>query len=271
MWMINIFVVLLAAMGLVLFVLAPSFGCRRANSWRSTPFAHRGLHGEGVSENSIAAFDRACMHGFGIELDVQLSADGRVVVFHDDDLKRMTGDTRRVDEVSYDELAQLHLPDGSSIPLFEDVLCCVNGRTPLLVELKNGKRNDELCQKTLKLLREYTGAYVVESFNPLIVRWFRRHAPEIIRGQLVTDQEGYLPAFSGFRAWLLSNLALNMLARPDFVAYDGSVKDFKAVKIQRRIFKTPLAAWTIKNPERCRKLVQRGEMPIFEGFLPERK
>jgi len=80
-----------------------------------------------------------------------------------------------------------------------------------------------------------------------------------------------MPAFSGFTAWLLSNLALNMLARPDFIAYDGSVKDFKAVKIQRRIFKTPLAVWTIKNPERYQKLILRGEMPIFEGFLPERR
>lgn len=95
----KIALILMALTALGLFFVAPSPGRRRANAWRKTAFAHRGLHGAGASENSLEAFEAACQAGFGVELDVQLSRDGVAVVFHDDTLFRMTGDARRVDEV----------------------------------------------------------------------------------------------------------------------------------------------------------------------------
>lgn len=251
-----------------IFIFAPSKRYGKMAAWRGTAFAHRGLHNESISENSLMAFERACAHGFGIELDVQLSKDGSVVVFHDDDLLRMTGDSRRVDAVDYSELKSMQLPDGSNIPLFEDVLRLVGGRVPLLVELKNGKRNAELCRKTQALLRAYKGRYIVESFNPMIVRWFRRHDRGVLRGQLVTDMKGYMPQFGKSTAWLLASLALNFLARPDFVAYDADC-DFAAPKLQRILFKTSMACWTIKSAERFYQAKEMGEMPIFEGFLPD--
>jgi len=255
---------------LALFMTAPSPSRRRADSWRGTRFAHRGLHGSGVSENTIRAFALACEQGCGIELDVQLSADGRVVVFHDDDLKRMTGDARRVDAASFDELRALALPDGSNIPSFDEVLRCVNGRVPLLVELKNGRRNDGLCAKVLEMLRAYEGPYIVESFNPLILRWFRKNAPEIIRGQLVSCMGSYMPRFNPAVAFLLSGLFLNFLARPDFVAYDVNAKGFVSPWLQRAIFRTPMASWTVTDPALYKKSLKNNEMPIFEGFLPEK-
>lgn len=254
---------------LVLFLIAPSGKRGRAEKWKGKVFAHRGLHGGSVCENTLPAFEKACAAGFGSELDVQLSADGEVVVFHDDTLERLTGDGHRVDEVKLSELKGMELPGGGKIPTFSETLQTVKGRTPLLVELKNGKRNNELCEKTLKKLREYEGEYIIESFNPLILMWFRRHAPEIIRGQLVCPKSGYHPKFKNSVAFVLSNLCLNFLGRPDFVAYDGNAEKFISPMIQRKLFKTPMAVWTIKDPERYREALDMGEMPIFEGFLPE--
>ena len=253
---------------LAVFLLAPSANKGRAEAWRGTMFAHRGLHDERSAENSIEAFDRACRAGFGIELDVQLSKDGQVVGFHDDDLRRMTGDPRRVDAVNLAELKALSLQGKGTIPTFEEVLTCVDGRAPLLVEIKNGRRNGELCEKTLRLLRSYEGEYVVESFSPLILRWLKKNAPEVIRGQLVGSKVSYLAVMGAALACVLSKLLLNFLARPDFVAYDVNAPHFSAPKVQRRLFHTPMAAWTVRDPEILQSCLDRGEMPIFEGFVP---
>ena len=140
-------------------------------------FAYRGLHSEdqSVPENSRKAFSLAVEAGYGMELDVQLSRDGQVVVFHDDTLDRACGVAARVDELDLAELQKLPLfGTDERIPLFADVLALVAGRTPLIVELKNGPRNDELCKKTYALLRTYQGHYCIESFNPLIVAWLDR-------------------------------------------------------------------------------------------------
>lgn len=263
-------IVLIVLIALFLFLISPSPKHRRADKWKGTLFAHRGLHGDGLTENTLEAFERACVHGCGIELDVQLSKDGAVVVFHDDTLERLTGDKRRVDQVDFDELRSLTLIGGGRIPSFEEVLRRVNGRVPLLVELKNGKRNDELCAKTAALLKNYKGAYVMESFNPLILKWWRKNEPSIIRGQLVGAKVSYLATMGPVVAFLLSRLLLNFLARPDFVAYDVNAVKFNAPKVQRALFHTPLAAWTVRDAGLCHECLERGEMPIFEGFIPEK-
>ncbi len=260
-------ILLLILLALILFILAPSPKHHRADAWRGVPFAHRGLHDEARMENSLEAFDAACRHNFGIELDVQLSKDGAVVVFHDDTLTRMTGDPRRVDQVPLAELQSLSLRGQSKIPTFQETLACVSGRVPLLVEIKNGKRNRELCEKTLALLASYDGQYIVESFNPLILRWLKKHAPQIIRGQLVGASAAYLASFGPVGAFFLSTLSLNFLARPDFVAYDVSA-DFSAPRIQRAFFHTPLAAWTVRDETTYQSCIERNESPIFEGFIP---
>jgi len=261
-----ILITILVLLALALFILAPSVHKKRAEEWRGVPFAHRGLHDALNMENSLEAFERACQHNFGIELDVQLSRDGHVVVFHDDTLLRMTGDSRRVDEVDLAELQTLALHGRSRIPTFEEVLALVNGRVPLLVEIKNGKRNRLLCEKTMAHLRAYSGRYIVESFNPLILRWLRKNAPEVIRGQLVSSRVAYISAHMGvFQSIVLSTLALNFLARPDFVAYDVSAPHFAAPKLQRALFHTPLAAWTVRDEATYRSCLSRNESPIFEA------
>ena len=161
---------LLALFLLYVFLTAP------ARRGRALPlarlYAHRGLHGNGASENSLTAFERACEAGVGIELDVRLSADGEAVVFHDATPERLCGRRERVDALTLAQLRALSLPDGSRIPTLEEALACVSGRVPLLVEVKNGRGLTRLCAQTLTQLRSYSGPWAVESFDPRAVRYF---------------------------------------------------------------------------------------------------
>ncbi len=196
---------------------------RQRAVFRGVNFAHRGLHqpDRSVPENSLPAFREAAREGYGIELDVQLSRDGKVVVFHDDTLDRVCGVHARVDELSYEELSSLSLcGTGERIPLFSEVLKSINGCEALIVELKNGRRNRELCEKTKALLDNYRGNVCIESFHPLIVAWFRLHAPNLVRGQLATSMKDYTDEGQGrAAAFILHNCLLNFLSRPQFIAY----------------------------------------------------
>lgn len=264
-WLVGI----LLAVLLPLWVIAPNAGRRRAEAWRGTAFAHRGLHNDAVSENSLGAFERACRMGVGIELDVQLTRDGKLVVFHDGDLERLMGDKRLVADLTLEELRAFSLPDGSRIPTFAEVLALVEGRVPLLVELKNGKDLSRLCRETLAQLRDYGGEYIIESFQPLILLWFRLRARDVVRGQLVAAWEEYVENYGAFPAAVLTNLVCNLLARPDFVAYDLSGEARFGLRMQKKLFHTPLAVWVVNSQPDFENALQRNEMPIFEGFRPE--
>ena len=186
-------------------------------------YAHRGLHtaDKSVPENSLAAFRRAAERGYGVELDVQLSKDGQVMVFHDDDLLRMTGKPGKIWDVDCEELRTLRLAGtGEKIPLFTEVLEVLQeGAGPLIVEVKTGPRNDELCEKTYEILGQYPGVWCMESFNPFVVNWFRKNAPEVVRGQLITNKEAY-EGYPGFLQKFLARSGFAFLNRPHFIAFN---------------------------------------------------
>ena len=249
-----------------LFLCMPSPACRRARAYRGTAFAHRGLHDVATAENSLNAFEKACAAGVGIELDVQFTKDRQLIVFHDNDLLRMTGKNAAVSELTLDEIRALHLvTDGSAIPTLAEVLETVNGLVPLLVEIKSCRDIKQLTVATAEALRNYNGAYVVESFNPLCLMHLRRLFPEIIRGQLVTTRDDYKDQ-SGVLAFLLSQLMLCVLARPDFVAYNQNGPISAGLWLHKYIFRTPLAAWTVADNAKYTASLSRGEMPIFENI-----
>lgn len=260
---VYIAIILLAVFAAYAFCSAPSRRGRALELPRL--YAHRGLHGNGASENSLRAFERACRAGVGIELDVRLSADGAVVVFHDDTLKRMCGRGERVDALTLAQLRACRLPDGSGIPTLEETLKLVAGRVPLLVEVKNSRNLSRLCALTLERLRAHPGEYAVESFNPLAVRYFRRHAADVPRGQLVSLSDGYLGAVLRVGAGVLSHLMANFLSRPDFVAYDRRMQDVPALRAQRALYRTRLAMWTVRSRAELRRALARGESVIFEA------
>jgi len=259
--------ILLIAAAALLYLTAPNPRRRRMKPWRGTVFAHRGLHNSaGVVENTLEAFDAACRAGCGMELDIQFSRDNEIVVYHDDDLKRLTGDPRRVSACTLDELKALPLGgvESARIPTLREVLEVVNGRTPILIELKNGKNNVRLCRALMAQIKDYSGPCLVESFNPLIVGWFRKNAPEVIRGQLVCPMKDYLPQANRAAAFCMAGLLLNCIGRPDFVAYDAVTRRFFSPHFQRFVFHTPMAAWTVRTEAMKALIEKRGEMSIFE-------
>ena len=188
-------------------------------------YAHRGLHcaQDGIPENSLPAFRRAVEAGYGIELDLHLTTDGRLVVFHDDTLDRVCGVTGRVDEKSYAELQQLRLLGTEErIPLFSEVLDIVAGKIPMIVEVKYQKNYPALCEKMMSQLRDYTGLYCVESFHPQVILWMKNHAPAVARGLLsdrYTEGEGNMTRLTP-ATWASQQLLFNWLTAPDFIAYN---------------------------------------------------
>lgn len=208
---------------LPLLTVAPGYASKKKKApFIGVNFAHRGLHtrDKAVPENSLRAFELASAAGYGMELDVQLSKDGKVVVFHDDTLDRVCGVHARVNEKTFEELNKLSLcGTEETVPLFTDVLSVIDGRGPLIVELKSGKNNRELCEKTLAILNGYKGAVCIESFDPFIVMWFRFHGRRYLRGQLAMHADKYLLKSRLLRL-CCSNTLFNIAARPQFIAYD---------------------------------------------------
>ena len=231
-------------------------------------YAHRGLHTEdkSVPENSMEAFAQAKEAGYGIELDVQLSKDGEVVVFHDDTLERVCGVDGRVDETDYDKLSELPICGTEQrIPHFGEVLQLVDGSVPLIVELKNGKRNKELCEKTYALLQDYKGDYCIESFNPMIVGWFRRNAKEVFRGQLAGPAKEYVGSVKPPLALLLSRCMLNVVSRPHFIAYHIGKKPL-TVRLSEAMGALKIA-YTAKDEQS----EEKNDSVIFEFYKPRIK
>ena len=186
--MFWLFWFLAATIVLLLFLWLPAPNARRAMATLTRKsYAHRGLHNKdaGIPENSLPAFEHAVKNGYGIELDVQLTADHCLVVFHDDDTQRMCGKQLIVSQSTMDELWQLRLGNTKErIPLLEDVLRVVGGRVPLIIEIKYQKRYPQLCKALMVQLEGYRGKYCIESFHPFVVRWLYKHVPQVPRGIL---------------------------------------------------------------------------------------
>ena len=257
-----------AAVSVPLFLIAPGAATKRQKApFIGRNFAHRGLHSEdkSVPENSLEAFRLAGRAGYGAELDVQLTKDGQVVVFHDDTLTRVCGVPGRVDEKSYDELRLLTLcGTNQRIPLLTEALEVYGGRGPLIVELKTGRRNRELCEKTYAILSEYPGQVCIESFNPFIVRWFRFHAKDLLRGQLATRRRDYGSDVTPRQAFLLSHCLLNFLSRPHFIAYRLGYRP-PTVRLSEALGALRFG-WTAHN-ERAER---HRDGVIFEFYRPQR-
>lgn len=234
---------------------------------KSVPIAHRGLHDEsaGIPENSLAAFEAAVRHGYAIEMDVQSSADGQALVFHDYNLQRMTGLDEKIADLNWEEISKLKLSDtDEGIPLFSELLALVGGSVPLLIEIKNEGSVGALEQALIDELQNYSGEFAVQSFNPFVVAYFTKHAPEFIRGQLSSHFQG--ESLAWWKKFLLSNLLLNSLSRPSFIAYEyGALPGWFARRLRKKGLL--LLTWTVVNAEDYAQAQKHFDNVIFEGFL----
>ena len=241
--------------------LAPAPDAARVRWLKRVEYAHRGLHGAGIPENSLAAGKAAVAGGMGIECDVQQTSDGQAVVFHDWELDRLTAESGTVRERSADELAQIALRDGNErIPRLSDLLALVRGRAPLLIEIKTkrDRRIAPLCLAVRRDLEGYAGPVAVMSFDPRVGAWFGKHAPRIARGLVVTEEGART-----YSATVKRHLSL-WRARPDFLAYD--VRDlpspFAATQRKRGL---PVLTWTVRTAALRKVAAEHADAPIAEG------
>ena len=215
------------------------------------------------------ASGKAADAGFGIELDIQLTKDKIPVVFHDFTLKRVCGGEGKISDYTYEELQQFHLCDSvEKIPKFEDVLKMVDGKVPLIVEFKIERTDLSLCPLADKMLRAYKGMYCMESFNPLGVRWYRKKHPDLVRGQL---SDAFLKEgeYVGILYFVLQNLLLNFVTKPDFVAYNHHYPEILSRKLCRCLYHNTAAAWTIKSQKELDEARKHFDIFIFDSFVPE--
>lgn len=235
-------------------------------------YAHRGFYdnkGE-APENSMLAFQKAVEAGYGIEFDVQLTKDKIPVVFHDERLKRVCKVKGKVRDYTYEELKKLYLyKSKQQIPLLEEVLKLVDGKVPLIIEIKIHEEVNTVCSIVDKLIKEYKGIYCIESFHPMAVRWYRKHRPEVIRGQLSSNFKK-LGKKETFDLWLVHFLLLNFLAKPDFIAYEHLRKGNPSRLLCKYLYKSLSVAWTIKSQKELTDNQTAFDLFIFEGFHPEK-
>ena len=236
--------------------------------------AHRGFfNNQDVPENSLLAFRKAVENDYGIELDVQITTDKKLVVFHDVNLKRMTGIDKKLTDCSFAELQQYHLLDtAEKIPLFEDVLKVIHKDTPLVIEIKPEGPCIETCHDTIEMMKGYDGLYNMESFNPFVVRYLKKNAPEIIRGQLAydmfKDNDSDASLISKF---LCKNLLFNFMTRPDYIAYECNATYNLSFRIISKIYKGECVAWTCKSEADLEKAKKYYRCFIFDSFIPKKK
>ena len=233
-------------------------------------FAHRGLHDNAgdAPENSMAAFGKAVKAGYGMELDVHVTKDGIPVVFHDFKLERICNADGNVEDYTYEELQKFTLCNSEErIPKLADVLSMVGGRVPLIIEVKSERVNVSECAIIDDLLRGYRGEYCIESFNPMVLWWFRLHHNNVVRGQLASNfciDGGY----SNVIYFFMTHLMLNFLTKPDFVAYNHKFREEPGRRICKRFYRNSAVAWTVRSRQELEEIQDEFDVFIFEGFEP---
>jgi len=234
--------------------------------------AHRGFHSldKKIPENSLEAFAKAVENGYAIEFDVNVMKDGTVVVFHDKDLKRMCNDPRQLIDLTYDEIRNHRLlGTNQKIPTLQAVLDLVSGRVPLLIELKHHGNKALLCEKFMEIMPGYQGVWAVHSFHPMILLWFKKNHPQVIKGQISeffrddTDM-------SGLTKYLLKTMKLNIITKPDFINY--GIRDMPNKYLDKAMKKgLVVIGYAAKTQAELDFVKSRYHNAVFELFTPKKQ
>ena len=267
------YVLIAAALLILLYILALRGRTRHPllRKLRRWKYAHRGLHNNGIPENSMAAFQLALEQGYGLELDVHLLADGNLAVIHDSSLLRTANADVCIENLTIKDLANYPLGGTTEIiPTLRQVLDLCDGKSPLIIELKSHENNHKLLtETTCQMLENYGGMYCIESFDPRCIRWLMKNRPDVLRGQLahnsLHDKNTKVPYMLRF---IMTNLLSNFWNRPDFIAYAFENRQRLSVRLARNLWKIQGVAWTLCNQYDFNLAEQENWIPIFEGFEP---
>lgn len=230
----------------------------KINDLKGLCIAHRGIHNDNVIENTIPAFSLALEKNIPIELDIRMLKDGNVIVYHDNNLKRLMGIDRSISSYTYDELKKINFPNTNiHIPLFEDVLDIINGKVLLVIEIKNSDvcSYKEYCKKIVSILENYSGDFVIKSFDIRIVYWFLRNT-DYITGLLIAKRN------KNFYDFLIKKKITFSILKPDFISVDYHIIDSKIIKDFRK--KKPVLVWTIRNVDTLNKVKDRADSYLVE-------
>lgn len=210
--------------------------------------AHRGMHNYKYIENTIDSFKRAIIYNYIIELDIRLLRDGTIIVYHDDNLKRLTNIDKKLKECTYDEIKNI---ENIKIPTFKEVLDLIDGKVPVVIDYKDyGNCVGCLERESVRLLDNYKGLFSVQSFNPLTVLWFKLNRPSYIRGQLVNNiyPKNFLIRY------ILSNMFTNIITKPDYIGANLDMLDNdKIIRLRKKCL---VIGYTVKSRK---ELIEYGE------------
>lgn len=240
-----------------------------------TDYAHRGLHDDSVPENSLAAYSNAIDSGYGIEIDVQLSSNGEIFVFHDSTATRMCGVDKKISEMTAEEIKSLSLLNSDEhIPTLAEVLSLVDGKVPLLIEIKYYAQTKKLCELLAEALDVYYGSFAIQSFDPRILRYFKKYRPRFARGQLVAKkpkraERKETEAQNPFISFLLNHLLLNVLSRPDFISIQNNHTRELGFVLATEVFKAKAFIWTVRTKKQYNFFKRQGYFCIFENIRPD--
>lgn len=259
----------MAIIGISVFLKMPGPSARaQLQPLMKQPIAHRRyFDNDGTApENSLAAFQQAIDHGYAIELDTQLSADGTVVVLHDKSLLRSSGIDKSVQDMTDTELATCSLfGSKETAPTFAEALELINGQVPLLVEIKGEAGDDEaaISAATAELLDKYDGVYAVQSFNPFALQWFKENRPDVPRGLLSKDFVGGGEGQSAVNRFAMTGMLTNVVARPNFISYELKSDGQLTFEAMQALTDLPCFAWTLKSQEE----LDRARAAGFDAFI----
>jgi glycerophosphoryl diester phosphodiesterase len=232
---------------------------------RARPIAHRGLHdiSKGIPENSLKAFEQACLNNFPIELDVRITLDGKAAVFHDMNLSRLTGNNKWISRLSSNVIKNFRLLNTNEhIPLLEDVLKLVNGRVPVLIEIKRNLLPGILEDAVMNVLKDYKGEFAILSFNPVALRYIHEREPEYLSGINIGRLEKFL-----FKTNIFNKFIYN-LSKPHFISYSINGKmPMNSVSFFRKM-DLPILAWTVDSEQDEKYAREFADNIIFEKYVP---
>ena len=235
---------------------------------KEIPIAHRGLHDKIAPENSIKSFKNAISNNYAIEIDVNITKDNKIVVFHDENTYRMTGVNKNINKSTYKELLDLNLLDtNEKIPLLSDILKLINNKVPILIEIKSSDEKFTILNEVYNIVNYYNGKYCILSFDPYILEYFKIKDVDIIRGLLTSSYKQYHKSCSWYESLILRSMILNYKAKPNFIACDiDLLPDLKLQKLRNN--GTILLSWTINTKEKLNKAYDYSDNIIFENMLP---
>ena len=243
---------------------------KNLNFLKDTYFAHRGLHDakKGIYENTLEAFDLAIQNGYGIELDTNILRDGTVVVYHDRDLVRLCQKNIILKEVGYDDIKDVPIMQSTSrIHTLEKVLKYIDGRVPVLIELKPFGNYKQHAKVVADLIHKYPHEVAIQSFSPMIVHWFKKHDPHIIRGQISEFfKDGRMSKITKI---IMKPMWLNVLSKPDFINY--GFHDIPNKYVDKAKAKGLLImAYSVSNQQDLDFMRKHYDNAVFEHFIPKK-